>query len=74
MPASVDSRGDVLRLHVDNRGEMDETINHAVGLLVDIALRYGDRGIRVVRHSANDFTVKLDRTVPYGACYEQQDW
>lgn len=63
-----------LRLHVERRSDMDALLDHAVEFLLGFARVYGDRGIRIVRHSAHGFTVKLDRQVPYGTCYEEQVW
>lgn len=61
-----------LNVRVESRNELDMLLGRAVDALLPRALAYGDRGIRVTRRSANDFTVAIDRTVPFGSTYEDQ--
>lgn len=53
---------------------MDSQLNEAVQSLQDTALRLGDRGILVTRHSAQDFTLELHPSVPFGFTQERLNW
>lgn len=65
--AQVDQK---VRLHVENRHEMDLQLQSKEADLVEHALLYRDRGILVIRHSPCDFTIALSRKVPFGETLE----
>jgi hypothetical protein len=53
---------------------MESQLERAVHLLQEHALGLKDRGILVTRHSAEDFTVELHPSVPFGLTQERQEW
>lgn len=63
-----------ITIAVKSRSDMESQLERAVQLLKQRALGLGDRGILVTRHSAEDFTVELHSSVPFGLTQERQEW
>lgn len=64
----------LFRVVVETRATMDRQLAEAEEAARAKALDYGSRGILIVRHNANLFTVALSDEVPFGLTVEQQLW
>lgn len=62
------------KITVESRTDMDFLLERAVHLLKNKAQPMKDRGILITRHSAQDFTVELHASVPFGLTQEKQEW
>lgn len=63
-----------IRVTVGSRSDMDILLDSAADRLRYAAQFYGDRGILVTRHCAQEFTLELHSSVPFGYTREQQRW
>jgi hypothetical protein len=64
----------IIRIHAVDRIDMEYQIELGIESLRMIALRERQCGILVTRHSARDFTVRLDPNVPFGVTREKRAW
>ncbi|MDQ0031063.1 hypothetical protein [Arthrobacter bambusae] len=55
-----------LEIRVDERADMDQSLNTAVDRIIPIARRDRRHGILVTRLGEGHFTIELSDTVPYG--------
>lgn len=63
-----------LSVKITRRADMDRQLNRAVERLRERAHLQPTRGILVTRHSATDFTLELDSSVPFGTTHEEDAW
>lgn len=63
-----------IAVKVTDRDSLENQLNAAVSALHERAMGERRRGILVTRHSANEFTVALSDSVPFGLTQENHAW
>ncbi|UZX04772.1 hypothetical protein F8G81_20870 [Arthrobacter sp. CDRTa11] len=59
---------------VTDRESLDSQLNAAVSAIRDRSTGERRRGILVTRHAADEFTVALSDSVPFGMTHENHAW
>lgn len=69
-----DLAADVLEISADHREAIDETLNAAVSIARERAMKRGRDGILVTQNGYSSYTVAVSPEVPYGETRERRQW
>jgi hypothetical protein len=75
MNMETDTEHDLsITVRVTDRDSLENELNAAVSALRERATGERRQGILVTRHAANEFTVALSDSVPFGMTQENHAW